>query len=90
VHDAAFTLNGAFLAFVMIGLSLAGRSAGLVSPWHAAIGFTSAALLFISATLSPLVIERGGRLGWIGLAGWLLWVVWLVWYGVAFLADGIC
>jgi hypothetical protein len=90
LHDAAFTLNGAFLAFVMVGLSLAGLSAGFVGPWHAAIGFASAALMFTSATLSPLVIERGGRFGWIGLTGWLMWVVWLIWYGVALLADGTC
>jgi hypothetical protein len=90
VHEAVFTLNGAFLALAMIGLSLAGRSAGLVGPWHAAIGFISAALLFTSTTLSPLAIQRGSRLGLMGLAGWLVWVVWLVWYGVAFLTEANC
>jgi hypothetical protein len=90
VHDAALTLNGSFLALAMVGLTLAGHDAGLVGPWHAAIGLLSAALLFTSATLAPLVVEHGGRLGLIGLAGWLFWVVWLVWYGIAFLADSGC
>lgn len=81
-HDAAFTLNGTFLALALVGLSLAGLRGRLIRPWQAALGFVAAALQFASASLTPLVMEHGGVLGQIGLAGWLLWVVWLGCYGV--------
>ncbi|NUQ86901.1 MAG: hypothetical protein HOQ43_00325 [Glycomyces artemisiae] len=83
VHDALFTLNGAFLALALLGLSIAGRRAGLIRPWHAVLGFAAAALQFTSATLAAPVTAHGGALGLIGLAGWLLWVLWLVCYGLA-------
>ncbi|MFI6512318.1 hypothetical protein ACIBCT_32340 [Streptosporangium sp. NPDC050855] len=83
LHDALFTLNGTFLALALIGLSVAGRRAGLIRPWHGALGLTSAALLFTSATLAPLIVDQAGPLGLLGLSGWLLWVVWIVAYGVA-------
>ncbi|MET9230039.1 hypothetical protein [Lentzea sp. NPDC003310] len=82
VHDAVFTLNGVFLATALIGLSAGGAGAGLISRWHAWLGFASAALLFASATLTPLVVAEAGPLGLLGLAGWLMWVVWLVAYGI--------
>ncbi|MBO8193398.1 hypothetical protein ITI46_17275 [Streptomyces oryzae] len=81
LHDALFTLNGTFLALALVGLSVGGRRAGLVRPWHGALGLLSAALLFTSATLAPLVIDHAGPLGLLGLGGWLLWVVWLAAYG---------
>lgn len=80
-HDALFTLNGTFLALALVGLSVGGLRAGLVRPWHGALGLLSAALLFASATLAPLVIDRAGPLGLLGLVGWLMWVVWLAAYG---------
>lgn len=82
LHDALFTLNGTFLALALIGLSVAGRRAGLIRPWHAWLGLVAAALLFTSATLAPLVIDHSGPLGLLGLAGWLLWVAWIAYYGV--------
>ncbi|NYI07211.1 2-oxoglutarate/malate transporter [Allostreptomyces psammosilenae] len=81
LHDALFTLNGTFLALALIGLTVAGRNAGLIRGWHGALGLLSAALLFTSATLTPLVVEHAGPLGLLGLAGWLMWVVWIVAYG---------
>ncbi len=87
VHDALFTLNGTFLALALVGLTVAGRSAGLLQPWHAAIGLTGAALLFTSATIAARVVAHAGPLGLLGLAGWLLWVVWLVAYGVALIRE---
>jgi hypothetical protein len=84
-HDAIFTLNGTFLALALAGLTFAGRSVGLVRPWHGTVGLVAAALLFTSATLAPLVVARAGPLGLIGLVGWLLWVVWLIAYGIALL-----
>lgn len=83
LHDALFTLNGTFLALALTGLTIAGRSAGLLRPWQAAIGLTGAASLFTSAVLAQRIVEHGGPLGLLGLVGWLLWVVWLVAYGVA-------
>ncbi|MGY0064519.1 2-oxoglutarate/malate transporter [Streptomyces sp. LZ34] len=82
-HDALFTLNGTFLALALVGLSLGGLRAGLIPSWHGALGLLSAALLFTSATLAPLVIDHAGPLGLLGLVGWLMWVVWLVAYGAA-------
>ncbi|MFF3442757.1 hypothetical protein [Streptosporangium sp. NPDC002721] len=82
LHDALFTLNGTFLALALLGLSVAGLRAGLVRPWHGTLGLASAALLFGSATLTPLVVDHAGPLGLLGLAGWLMWVVWIVAYGV--------
>lgn len=87
LHDALFTLNGTFLALALTGLTIAGRSADLLRPWHAAVGLTGAALLFTSATLAARVVAHGGPLGLLGLAGWLLWVVWLVAYGVVLIRD---
>ncbi|HEX2134253.1 MAG TPA: hypothetical protein VHH15_22135 [Actinophytocola sp.] len=85
LHDALFTLNGAFLALALTGLSVAGGRTGLLRPWHRRLGLVAAALLFASATLAPLVIEAEGPLGLLGLVGWLLWVGWLVGYGVTLL-----
>ncbi|MFD5337684.1 2-oxoglutarate/malate transporter [Streptomyces hawaiiensis] len=82
LHDALFTLNGAFLALALAGLSLGGLRAGLVRPWHGRWGLVSAALLLASAVLTPLAIDRLGPLGLLGLAGWLMWVVWIVVYGI--------
>ncbi|MFC6082161.1 hypothetical protein [Sphaerisporangium aureirubrum] len=81
LHDALFTLNGTFLALALIGLSVAGLRAGLIRPWHGGLGLVSAALLFASATLTPLIIDHEGPLGLLGLVGWLLWVVWILAYG---------
>ncbi|MEV0753451.1 hypothetical protein [Streptosporangium sp. NPDC050280] len=82
LHDALFTLNGTFLALALIGLSVAGLRAGLIRPWHGTLGLTAAALLFGSATLTPLIIDHAGPLGLLGLAGWLMWVVWIIAYGL--------
>lgn len=82
LHEALFTLNGAFLAIALLGLSISGRRAGILRQWHAALGLLAAVLLFGSATLAPLVIAQAGAFGLLGLVGWLLWVVWIVTYGV--------
>ncbi|MET0233337.1 MAG: hypothetical protein ABW224_01730 [Kibdelosporangium sp.] len=81
LHDAVFTLNGTFLAIALTGLSIGGRQAGLIRPWHAVLGLVAGALTFTSATLTPLVVGHQGPLGLIGLVGWLLWVAWLVTWG---------
>ncbi|MEU4768742.1 hypothetical protein AB0H12_36385 [Actinosynnema sp. NPDC023794] len=83
LHDALFTLNGVFLALALLGFSVGGRHAGLVPVWQARLGLLSAALLFTSATLTPLVIGSPGALGLLGLTGWLLWVAWVVAYSGA-------
>jgi hypothetical protein len=82
LHDTLFTLNGTFLALALVGLSLAGLRAGLIRPWLGRWGLVSAALLFSSAVLTPLVVDHVGPLGLLGLVGWLMWVVWVLVYGV--------
>lgn len=82
LHDALFTLNGTFLALALTGLSIGGLRAGLIRAWHGALGFLAAALLFSSATLTPLVIDHPGPLGLLGLVGWLMWVGWIATYGI--------
>lgn len=89
LHDALFTLNGAFLALALLGLTVAGRRIGLTPRWHGALGLLAAALLFASATLAPLVVAHEGPLGLLGLVGWLLWVVWLVGFGLALLRADV-
>ncbi|SFO92438.1 hypothetical protein SAMN05421810_101409 [Amycolatopsis arida] len=88
LHEALFTLNGTFLALALVGLSVSGRRAGLLHPWHGIVGLVAAALLFGSATLAPVVMDHGGPFGLLGLVGWLLWVVWLVAYGAALIRGG--
>lgn len=82
LHDALFTLNGTFLAIALIGLSVSGRRANLIRPWHGRLGLLSAALMFTSATITPLVIDHTGPLALIGLLGWLMWVGWIATYGI--------
>jgi hypothetical protein len=83
LHDAFFTLNGAFLALALTGLSVGGLRGGLIRRWHAALGLLAAALLLSSATLALPVMTGTGGPGPLGLAGWILWVAWTVAYGVA-------
>ncbi|MEV3874234.1 2-oxoglutarate/malate transporter [Streptomyces sp. NPDC049906] len=83
LHDALFALNGAFLALALTGLSIGGLRAGLVRPWHAAVGLLSATLLLSSATLALPVVAGAEGVGLLGLAGWALWVVWTIAYGAA-------
>lgn len=88
LHDAVFTLNGTFLALALIGLSLGGLRTGLINQWHGGLGLLSAALLFSSATLTPLVIDHAGPLSLLGLVGWLMWVVWVSIYGITLIRGG--
>jgi hypothetical protein len=65
-----------------VGAAVAGLRAGLIRPWLGRWGLVSAALLFSSAVLTPLVVDHVGPLGLLGLVGWLMWVVWVLVYGV--------
>ncbi|WP_280455749.1 hypothetical protein [Nocardia brasiliensis] len=85
LHNALFVLNGVFLTVALLGLSLGGRRAGLIRRWHATVGLLAAAGLFVSATLTPVIIDHAGPLALISLISWLLWVAWLVTYGVTLL-----
>lgn len=86
-HDAAFVLNGTFLATALLGLSLAGVQSGLIPRWLAGAGLVAGACQFASATLTPWVVDEG-PLGLLGLAGWLVWIAWLVAYGILLLRAG--
>lgn len=82
-HKSLFAFSGTFLATAMRGLSIDGKSTGLVRCWHAATGLVATVLQFGSAAvLSPLVIDSPERVGLLGLAGWLIWVTWVVGYGI--------
>jgi hypothetical protein len=87
LHQGLFALNGTFLALALLGFSLAGCGTGLIPPWLGGTGLVAAALLFGSATLTPLTGDSGPA-GGLGLAGWLLWVAWLVAYGLRLLRRG--
>ncbi|WP_459958823.1 hypothetical protein [Nocardia sp. IFM 10818] len=83
LHDAIFLLNGTFLALALLGFSLAGRHADLLRPWHYTLGLVAAAGQFLSALLTPAMLDQGGPLTLIGLVSWLMWIVWLIAYGLA-------
>ncbi|PXX62145.1 hypothetical protein DFR70_10711 [Nocardia tenerifensis] len=83
MHNALFTLNGVFLATAMLGLSVGGLRTALIPRWHAVLGIVAAAAQFVSASITPMVIDHEGPLGLISFVSWLLWVVWLVAYGIA-------
>ncbi|MEV6558380.1 hypothetical protein AB0M22_21895 [Nocardia sp. NPDC051756] len=84
-HNALFSLNGAFLATALVGLSIGGLRTGLIRRWHAIIGLVAAAGQFVAATITPLIIDHANPLALISLVSWLLWVVWIVTYGVTLL-----
>jgi hypothetical protein len=87
VHDALFTINGTFLSLVLVGFSFGGRGAGLIRGWHANLGLASAVLMFVSALLTPVIIDRTGPLGLVALVGWLMWVVWFATYGIVLMRQ---
>lgn len=82
LHNALFGFNQVFLATALLGLSIGGAQAGIISRWHAGVGLTGAALLFASATASPYGIDEPNPLALLGLAGWLLWLAWIVTFSV--------
>ncbi|WP_326692453.1 hypothetical protein OIE63_38550 [Streptomyces sp. NBC_01795] len=80
-----FGFNQVFLAAALIGFTAAGTAAGLMQPWHAGVGYVSAALLFLSASASPYGADGTHRLAPAGLIGWLGWATWLVTWSVVLL-----
>jgi hypothetical protein len=88
LHNMLFTFNDIFLALALIGLSISGLHAGLIHQWHGGLGLLSAALLFSTATLNPLIIDPASPLSLLGLVGWLLWVVWVAIYGITLIRGG--
>ncbi|MFI6165647.1 hypothetical protein ACIBCN_02565 [Nocardia sp. NPDC051052] len=82
MHNALFTVNGLFLATAMLGLSLGGLRTGLIRRWHAILGLTAATGQFVSATLTPLIIDHPNPLALLGLVTWLMWAAWLGAYGI--------
>jgi hypothetical protein len=82
LNDILLNLNSTFLAITLVGLSVGGLRARLIRAWHGGWGLLAAVLLFASATLNPLVVDRTGTVDLVGLVGWLMWVCWIVAYGV--------
>ncbi|MTK02197.1 hypothetical protein [Micromonospora sp. CP22] len=82
LHTALFGFNQVFLATALVGFSMAGVRNGVITRWHAVIGFLAAVLLFVTATTSPYGVGDTNPLALLGLVGWLLWLVWIVAYSV--------
>ncbi|MFI6869377.1 2-oxoglutarate/malate transporter [Nocardia sp. NPDC050406] len=76
--NVLFGFNQVFLALALLGFTAAGSSAGFIPGWHAALGYTSAALLFASASISPYNATGANRAAAIGFVGWLGWATWIV------------
>jgi hypothetical protein len=80
-----FGFNQVFLAIALTGFTAAGAAAGLMQPWHAGVGYVSAALLFLSSSASPYSADGTHPLGLAGLIGWLGWATWIVTWSVVLL-----
>lgn len=76
MNNVLFGFNQVFLAAALLGFTTAGTD--LFPAWHMALGYGSAALLFVSSSASPYNTEEHSRMGLIGLIGWLGWIIWIV------------
>lgn len=85
LSNVLFGFNQVFLAIALLGFTAAGTGAELVPGWHAALGYVSAALLFISSAASPYNVDGGNRISLAGLVGWLGWITWIVTYSITLL-----
>lgn len=85
LSNVLFGFNQLFLATALLGFTVAGTAAGLVRGWHAALGYVSAALLFLSASASPYNADGANRTAVIGLVGWLGWITWITAYSIVLL-----
>lgn len=85
LSNVLFGFNQVFLAIALLGFTAAGADTGFIAPWHAWLGYASAALLFISATASPYNAGGAGRIAPIGLIGWLGWATWIIAYSIELL-----
>ncbi|GAB2515097.1 2-oxoglutarate/malate transporter [Nocardia heshunensis] len=74
--------NQVFLALALLGFSAAGAGTGFLAPWQVVLGYVSAALLFVSASISPYNATGTAKGGFIGFVGWLGWAAWIVAAGV--------
>jgi hypothetical protein len=83
--NVLFGFNQVFLALALLGFTAAGANAGFIPGWQVWLGYTSAALLFLSASLSPYNAAGRTRLALVGLIGWLGWVGWIVVYSIILL-----
>jgi hypothetical protein len=87
LHVALFGFNQVFLATALVGFSMAGIRAGVVSRWHAVTGLLAASLLFVTATASPYGVGGVNPLALLGLVGWLLWLIWISVYSVVLIRE---
>lgn len=82
LSNVLFGFNQVFLSLAVLGFTLAGDGTGMISPWHAWLGYISAALLFVSSSLAPYNANGANRTAAVGLLGWLGWAAWIVVYSV--------
>lgn len=76
MSNVLFGFNQVFLATALLGFTTAGID--LIPAWQTALGYGSAALLFVSSSASPYNTQGNSRIGLIGLIGWLGWIIWIV------------
>jgi hypothetical protein len=68
-----------------VGSTIVGASTGLMRPWQACLGRVSAALSFISWSVSPSNVEGAERVAILGLVDRLEWIA-----GIVALASTSC
>ncbi|MUL41090.1 hypothetical protein FZ103_07825 [Streptomonospora sp. PA3] len=85
LSNVLFGFNQVFLAIALLGFTAAGAGSGLIPGWHAALGYASAALLFLSSSASPFNADGTDRTALVGLVGWLGWAAWIVAYSIVLL-----
>lgn len=78
LSNVLFGFNQVFLAIALLGFSAAGSGVGFFPAWQAWLGFASAALLFVSSSVSPYNTDGTNRIAVTGLIGWLGWATWIV------------
>lgn len=82
LSNVLFGFNQVFLATALLGFTAAGAGTDLIPVWHVALGYASAALLFLSSSTTPYNTTGANRIGLVGLVGWLGWISWIVAYSI--------
>jgi hypothetical protein len=82
LSNVLFGFNQLFLATALVGFTAAGAGTGLIPAWQAWLGYSSAVLLFTSASASPYNDDGTNRIARVGLVGWFGWITWIVACGI--------
>lgn len=85
LHNTLFTSTGVGLGIILLGFSVGGVRTATIPRWQGVLGVASAALLIVSAALTPVTVDGPAWLAVIGLVGFAGWLVWLAAFGVVLL-----